>query len=57
MTLSEIPYADREKSQTAESPNSPKPFRFPHALRLDGLDCRRFIFIVERVESRSTKKR
>ncbi|WP_171500410.1 hypothetical protein [Acinetobacter guillouiae] len=28
----------REKGQTAQSPNSPKPFRFPHALRLDGLD-------------------
>ncbi len=45
-----------EKSQTAESPNSPKPFRFPHALRLDGLDHRRFIFIVDRVESRSARK-
>ena len=46
-----------KKGQTAESPNSPKPFRFPHALRLDDLDRRRFIFIVDRVESRSARKR
>lgn len=44
-----------EKGQTTESPNPPKSNRFPLALRLDGLDRRRFIFIVYRVESRSTK--
>ena len=46
-----------EKGQTTKSPNSPKPNRFPHALRLDDLDHRRFIFIVDRVESRSARKR
>ena len=46
-----------ENGQTTESPNSPKPFRFPHALRLDDLDHRRFIFVVDRVESRSARKR
>lgn len=46
-----------ENGQTTASPNSPKPFRFPHALRLDVLDHRRFIFIVDRVESRSARKR
>ncbi len=46
-----------EKGQIAESPNFPKPFRFPHALRPNGLDHRRFIFIVNRVESRSARKR
>ena len=45
-----------EKGQTAESPNHPKPNRFPLALRLDGLDRRRFIFIVYRVEIRSAWK-
>ena len=46
-----------EKGQTAESQNPPKPNRFPLALRLDGLDRRRFIFIVYRVESRIARKR
>ena len=46
-----------KNGQTTESPNTPKPFRFPHALRLDVLDHRRFIFIVDRVESRSARKR
>ncbi len=46
-----------EKGQTSECPNPPKPFRFPQALRLDGLDHRRFIFIVDRVESRRARKR
>ena len=45
-----------EKGQTAESPNPPKPNRFPLALRLDALDRKRFIFIVYRVESRSARK-
>jgi hypothetical protein len=45
-----------EKDQIAESPNSPKPNRFPHALRLNGLDYRRSLFIVDRVESRSARK-
>ncbi len=43
--------------QTTESPNPPKPNRLPLALRLEGLDYRRFIFIVDRVESRSARKR
>ena len=46
-----------ENGSTPENQNSPKPNRFPLALRLDGLDYRRFIFIVDRVESRSARKR
>ncbi|ENV34280.1 hypothetical protein F960_01599 [Acinetobacter gerneri DSM 14967 = CIP 107464 = MTCC 9824] len=53
----ESPKQIGEKGQTAENPNPPKPNRFPHALRLDGLDYKRFIFIVDRVESRSARKR
>ena len=46
-----------ETGQTTKSPNSPNPNRFPRALRLDGLDYRRALFVVDRVEGRSARKR
>jgi hypothetical protein len=45
-----------KKVKQQKVPIPPKPNRFPHALRLDDLDHRRFIFIVDRVESRSAKE-
>ena len=44
-----------EKGQTAESPNSPKPFRFPHAFRLDDLDHRCCIYVGNRMESQNAE--